>query len=375
MTAVVVTGRELHEAAAWASRVVPAKPTVPALGGLLLDAHDDQLRLTATDWDTWATITLPATVKDPGRLLLSARLLTDVAKLVARDVDVVLDDSAGEVQARSGRSQWSLPPLPVDDFPTPLGASPAVAEVDAEAFRTAIARVLPAVSPDRSIPFLASVRVEPGDPLKPNEPSKLLLVATDRYRLHVAEVLLLSGTAPEALVPPELLAAVARHNGAGPLELACEAGLFGVACDEFRLTGRQVDAEFPRWRPLLPPRTENHAVAEVAELLRVVDHVRVMAAPGDDDVVELTFADESIEASAFVGDRRARAEGPCTVHGDPLSATLRPQYVREALTALPASHVAVHVDRMRCLLLPCDPDGVVVDGVQVLVMGRKRPVR
>jgi DNA polymerase-3 subunit beta len=212
------------------------------------------------------------------------------------------------------------------------------------------------------------VRLEPCE-------AGLTIVATDKYRLHVAEVPLTSGEAPEVLVSPELLEAAARHGGDDTLALGAKGGMFGVSSDEFRLSGRQVDAEFPRWRPLMPTPGEDRAVIEVAELARVVDHVQVMAGPGDDDIVELRFAGDMVEASAFVTDRRARAEGTCTVHGAEMAVNLRPAYLRDALSALPSTHAAVHVEKSKCLLLPCSAAGEVVAGTSVLVMGRKRPVR
>lgn len=369
MTTIIVTGATLHEAAAWASKVVPPKPVTAVLGGLLLDARDDELVVTASDYETWATVTVPATVKEPGRLLLSARLLTDVAKQVNRDVDFVLDDSSGEVMARCGRSEWSLPPLPAEDFPSSPAALPTVAEVDAAEFRRAVARVLPAVSSDPTTPQLASVRLEPCD-------AGLALVATDRYRLHVAEVPIVSGEVPELLlVPPELLKAAAVHGGDDTLALTAKGGLFGVSSDEFRLSGRQIEASLPPWRQLLWTLTDHRVVVEAAELRRVVDHVQVMAGSGDANFVDLRFDGDSVEASADLTDRRARAEGTCDARGEAIEVRLTPGYLLDALAALPSTHAAVYVEKSKCLLLPCSATGEVAAGFSALVMGRKRPVR
>jgi DNA polymerase-3 subunit beta len=295
----------------------------------------------------------------------------EIARQVKRDVDLALDDASGEVQARCGKSEWTLPRLPVEDFPTSAAAPPQVAEVEARAFRGAVARVLPAAGSDPAVPSLCAVRLEPS----PN--GGLTLVATNRFRLHVAQLPIESGEAPEAMVPPDLLAAAARHGDDGSLALACRRGTFGVASDDFRLTGRQVDAQFPRWQPLIPERSEHRAVLEVAELSRVVDHVQVMAGQGDDDAVELRFDGDTVEATAFVtdADRRARAEGACDVRGEPMTVTLRPLYLRDALAALPADHASVQVVGAKCLLLPCTADGAVVDGTTTLVMGRKPRAR
>jgi hypothetical protein len=100
-----------------------------------------------------------------------------------------------------------------------------------------------------------------------------------------------------------------------------------------------------------------------------------MAGQGDDDAVELRFDGDAVEATAFVTDRRARAEGACDVRGESMTVTLRPLYLRDALATRPTDHASVQVVGAKCLLLPCTADGAVVDGTTTLVMGRKPRAR
>lgn len=366
MTSFVVTGAALHRAASWAARVAPNRPVVPVLAGLLIRVADGEATITATNYDTWARVTLPVIDKEPGTLLLSANLITAIAKTVNSDVDVLFDDRGGDVLARCGRTEWSLPKLPADDFPGPAAAGPATCTIDADTFRDAVARVVVAASKDVTIAGLTGIRLEPSDS------GRLVMAATDRFRLAAVEVPLLSGEAPTALVPAENLVTAARAPGDGPLELSMTGDLFGVRFGEHQLTGRQVAAEFPRWQGLVPAPREDRIVVAVEEVSRLIEHMQVLAPDGEDDATLMRFGDV-LDASIEVAGKRAHAIGECTVHGDLAEPeiTLRPAYMREALGAMGAATVSATIQRKMIALRPCTPDGDILDGYVHLVMGRR----
>jgi DNA polymerase III subunit beta len=361
MTTFAVTGADLHEAAAWASRIAPAKPSIALLGGLLLDAGDE-LTVTAFDFDTCGTATIAATVKEPGQLLVSARLLAAVAKTVARDVDVTVEESGGVAEVCCGRSEWSVPTMSAQEYPQlPVGVGP-VATVDAAALRGALARVLPAVS--REVGGLASLtglRVEPSD-------TGMALVATDRWRLAYADIPLISGTAPAALVPAGLLDSAARAMGSGEVSISCDANTFGLATESHRLIGRQVDAEFPRWRDLVPDPGENFAVVDVAELVRAVEQAQVMSEDAE-VAIELGFTEDAVSVAAHADGRRARAEAAVALTGDPAAVQVKPSYLLTALGAMGTSACVVHFYR-RFLVLSPKVDGSGTGQYRHLVMHR-----
>lgn len=362
MTTFVVTGSELHDAASWASRIVPAKPVLPLLGGLLLDATDE-LRMTGFDLDTCGTVTLPAVVKEPGRLLLSARLLAAVAKTVDRDVDVVIEEARGGVQVRCGRSEWTVPSMSAAEYPQLPVSAEATATVDADTLRRALARVLPASCREPSLANLAGARIEPGD-------DGMLLVATDRYRLAVAEVPLLSGESPSAHVPAELLEAAIRASGSGEVSISCTDQTFGLAADDYAIVGRQVAEEFPRWRQLLPDPGEQYAVVEVSELTRAIQQAQVMA-PDAEAAMQLQFDDDTVRVAAEDTDRRAHVEVAVEFHGEARDIGVKPAYLLAALAAMESPSCAIHLHRSLAVLTPLANDATAIPGYRQMVAFRK----
>ena len=107
----------LAEAVAWAARVIPGRPALPVLSGLLLEAGEEELRVAAFDYDVSARAEIEAEVAEPGRVLLPGRVLAEIVKsLPGRPVEIVT--TGAEAVLTCGTAEFGLLTMPVEDFPT-----------------------------------------------------------------------------------------------------------------------------------------------------------------------------------------------------------------------------------------------------------------
>jgi DNA polymerase III subunit beta len=333
----------LAEAAAWVARSLPARPPVPVLGGVLVEASSgsdgDGLLVSGFDYETSARVQLDATIGDPGRVLVSGRLLADITRaLPSKPVDVVVDGSRATITC--GNSRFSLPTMPVEDYPQ-LPAMPQVAgTVAAETLAQAVAQVAVAAGRDDTLPMLTGIRLE-------IEGSRLTLAATDRFRLAVRELEWapdgdMASASTAVLIPARTLAEVAKTLGsAGTISLALSAGdgMLGVTGGGRRATTRLLDAEFPRFRQLIPAEHTSAAVVDVAALVEAIKRVALVT----DRVaqVRMEFGEEGLRLAAGGDDvGSAEEELPCEFEGAPLVIAFNPGYLLDALGAL-------HTERAR----------------------------
>lgn len=105
----------LADAVAWVARVLPNRPAVPVLSGLLLEADDD-LVLSAFDYDVSARVSVEAVVAEPGRVLIPGRILAEITRSLPGDVVEVLT-SGSEAVLTCGSAEFGLLTMPVEDFP------------------------------------------------------------------------------------------------------------------------------------------------------------------------------------------------------------------------------------------------------------------
>jgi DNA polymerase-3 subunit beta len=329
----------LADAVAWAARSLPTRPTVPVLAGLLLTVTGDSLSISGFDLEASSEIDLEVAGAEPGQALVSGRLLADITKsLPPHPVDVAVDGA--RLSIACGASRFTLPGMPVEDYPK-LPVMPGTAgTVSAGAFAQAVAQVAVAAGRDDTLPMLTGVRLE-------IDGSQLTLAATDRYRLAVRELTWRpedpSSDSVQVLVPARTLADAAKSLGnCETLTVALSSsgtgegiiGFTGTASGRAsRTTTRLLDATFPPYRSLLPTVWASTAEITIAPLIEAVRRVALVAdrnAP-----VRLEFGDDAVTLSAG-GEDEGRAEEQLEVgySGEPITTAFNPQFLLDGLNSL-----------------------------------------
>src|SRR5947199_6293147 len=265
---------ELTQKLAVVSRGVSTRTAVQILGGILLNAEGGRLTLAATDMELSLRASLEARVEGEGAVVVPGRLLVELARLLP-DAEVSIEQRADEgiIQVASGAFESRLNRYTAEDFPRlPDAEGLERHAVDRDALLETIGRVGRSASRDESRPVLTGllVRLEPG---------KLVMAATDSYRLSVKETAL-EGTVPEleAIVPARAPAELARiGQGAEQIELGVHENQVGFGVDGIWLTTRRIDGQFPNYKQLIPESFEYEVPLPRDEVLDVVRRIAVMA--------------------------------------------------------------------------------------------------
>lgn len=333
---------DFADAVAWVARNLPTRPTVPVLAGVLLTGSDDGLTISGFDYEVSAEVRLAAEIASPGTVLVSGRLLSDITRaLPDKPVDVHVDGT--RVSLTCGSARFSLPTMAVEDYPTLPALPEETGALSADLFAEAISQVAVAAGRDDTLPMLTGIRVEISG-------ETVVLAATDRFRLAVRE-LTWSAASPDieaaVLVPAKTLAEAAKTGADGAeVRLSLGAGsavgkdgLLGISGDGKRSTTRLLDAEFPKFRQLLP--TEHTAVASigVAELTEAIKRVALVADRGAQ--VRMEFSDDVLRLSAGADDvGRAEEDLPVEFAGEPLTIAFNPIYLTDGLGSLHSEKVS-----------------------------------
>jgi DNA polymerase-3 subunit beta len=336
----------LADAVAWTARSIPTRPgTLPQLSGILVSTGTDGLQLSGFDYETSAQVTIPADVADEGQVLVSGRLLADIARaLPRRPVDVALDGA--KLSLTCGSSRFSLQTMPVEDYPA-LPEMPAViGTVDTNAFASAVAQAVTAAGRDDMLPVLTGVKLE-------IEGTTLSLLATDRFRLSLRELEwrpLQPDLSVSALVPARVLSDTAKSLSAdAELSIALGApgageGLIGfesvTAGSQRRTTTRLIEGAFPNVRQLFPNSSEISAQVEAATLMDSVKRVSLVA--GRNTPIRLGFTDGAVTLEAGNGEEAQASESlESTLVGDDISIGFNPAYLLDGLGAINGTHVHI----------------------------------
>src|ERR671932_704365 len=188
---------ELAQKLGTVARAVSTRASVQILSGVLLRAEGGRLHLAATDMELSLRSSLEAQVDGDGAIVVPGRLLVDLVRLLPES-EVVIEHRVDESVARvtSGASASTLHTYAAEDFPRlPDLDAVGTFTVDRESLLDTVSRVARSASRDESRPVLTGILVR-------FESGKLVMAATDSYRMSVKETQL-EGDAPEfeAIIP------------------------------------------------------------------------------------------------------------------------------------------------------------------------------
>ena len=329
------------EAVSFVVKLLPQRNPQPILAGVLIEASDAGLSLSAFDYEASARTTIEATVDSPGTILVHGRLLSDIAsRLPNAPVQIKVQEDGG-ILLSCGSARFTLSAMPVHEYPAIPEVVGESGVVPGDDFATAIAQVAFAASRDDVTPVLTGVQLEVSG-------NKLSLVATDRYRVALRDIPwdgAESGEATAALVPARTLQEVGKTFGhGGNISISFTGSgdreIVAFTAGNKTVTSLLIKGNFPPVRRLFPETTEHYAVINTAELSEAVRRVALVldrSAP-----LRFTFNDDGVTMDASGGDQ-ARASETVDAHllGDEVVLGLNPQYLLDALSAVKSEFVRI----------------------------------
>lgn len=329
------------EAVSFVVKLLPQRNPQPILAGVLIEASDAGLSLSAFDYEASARTTIEATVDAPGTILVHGRLLSDIAsRLPNAPVQIEVQEDGG-ILLSCGSARFTLSAMPVHEYPAIPEVVGESGVVPGDDFATAIAQVAFAASRDDVTPVLTGVQLEVSG-------NQLSLVATDRYRVALRDIPwdgADSGEAPAALVPARTLQEVGKTFGhGGNISISFTGSgdreIVAFTAGNKTVTSLLIKGNFPPVRRLFPETTEHYAVINTAELSEAVRRVALVldrSAP-----LRFTFNDDGVTMDASGGDQ-ARASETVDAHllGEEVVLGLNPQYLLDALSAVKSEFVRI----------------------------------
>ena len=257
----IVERDPLIDAVNWVARSLSSRPIQTALLGIKIEVSDG-ITLTGSDLETSTKAIIKADIQEKGTVLVPGRLLAEIARsLPVKPISFVLDGT--RVLVSAGSAKFTLPTLPVNEYPQ-LPALPNTAgEIDSDTFATAVNQVAIAAGRDDSLPTLTGVHIEINK-------NTITLAATDRYRLAVKEISWApkdSNIETQTLLRARTLSDAAKSlSGSAKVTFALSPNesnekLVGFISEEKTMTSRTLDGTFPPFRHLLPSEATAEATA------------------------------------------------------------------------------------------------------------------
>ena len=329
------------EAVSFAVKLLPQRTTLPILSGILIETTDAGLTLSSFDYEVSAQTEIAAQVDEPGKVLVSGRLLADIASRLP-NAPVTFATEEGRISVTCGSANFTLLSMPVEEYPTLPQISEQSGVLPAELFAAAVSQVAVAASRDDVTPVITGVQLEISE-------NSLSLIATDRYRVAVREIEWTGGESSKegvtALVPARTLTEIGKTFGhSGSISVAItstdERELIAFQADKKTVTSLLIKGNFPPVKRLFPEVVDNYAVINTGELIEAVRRVSLVLER--EAALRFSFSIEGLTLEA-IGSEQAQASETIDAFltGTDTVVSLKPAFLLDGLGAVHSEFVRI----------------------------------
>jgi len=326
-----VSKAALQQAVTQASRAVSGRAPMPVLSGLLLRADDKGLTITGYDLDTAIETRIPATIEEPGEMVVPAKQFGGIVKALGHS-EVVMSRQDNSLKIQADRARFTLQAMNAAEYPALPAAEGQFVILPHEEFRRCARKVSYAAEQVSGSRY-AVVNTIIAD-------GELTMVATDTFRLAARKTAAPHCEPIQVLLPVGFVAEIERLDGAVHLHLSDNH--VQVQSGDTRIIARLIEGEWPNWQAVLPTTCATWVTAERDALIGALQRASLMC---KDDLTAVTLKLDGGDliitaAQAEVGE--AREELTVQYGGDGmLDVAVRPKYLRDALAVMSGDEVRI----------------------------------
>ncbi len=318
-----------------ASRPIPARSTLPAIKGCLIEALSDRVIFSGTNLDWGVRVSAPAKVSSSGSLVVSAKLLSDIVRtLSAPEVTLSLDESAWALIVKSGTSEMVLNAVPADDFPIwPEPSNGQEITLDAHTFRDLVKVGATCAVTNPARPLWGACLLDLID-------NKVVLVSTDQFALSRAQTNI-AASESRAIVPANVLQDISRlkdTEDSEQIKLILSDSHLHFSSTNISCFTRLIEGQYYAYQQVIPKSCSSTAKVSTEAMISAASRASIVASEEDRAMrIILDNDSQAITVKAGSPEKGKMEESlPAQVEGENIEIWVQHRYVLQALSKIGA---------------------------------------
>ena len=328
-------------------RATVVKGLQPVLANLLIEAaSDNQVKLTATDFDLSVTTFINAQVEEEGKFTLPAKKLGEIiSRLQDELVKLELNGSVATITCK--KSKFDIIGISANEFPPVeenISEEDSI-EIESKPFIKAIRQVVSAAAGYETNNLLSGVVCEVNKNI-------LEMAATDGNRLaRVREVVKNNSTDSEKtfemLLSSRVLAElskIALLAESESIKICKEVKKIVITTDRTKIITRLMQGQFPKYNQLIPQTFPKEASMDKFSLISALERVAIMVNEKN-SIVKFEFADNQLKLSGDSPDAgNSQDIIDIKYSGEPLTIAFNYKFILEFLKIVEAEEIAIKLN-------------------------------
>ena len=320
--------------------VVTPKAALPILSNILIESQANSIRLTATDLDVGISCVIPVNIQEAGAITLPAKRFGDIVKELPESDVIFGVKKNNQVVIETESCQFKVMGLAREEFPKlPEFKDKEAIKIGQPVLQEMLKLTSFAVSFDETRYILNGIlfHISKGN---------LTLVATDGKRLAVAERKLQQGAEKDLsiIVPIKAIQELNRNlksEGELSLVLGNNQALFDLG--SVVVISRLIEGEFPDYRQVIPPVSENKMRIDRAQFLLATKRAALLSTPDYQAVKLELFKNKMVVSKSTPDIGESREEVAVEYAGKEIAIGFNPAYLTDVLKNLQDERVELEL--------------------------------
>ncbi len=331
----------LLECLAHFQSVVEKRNTIPILSNIKITALEGGLTLTATDLVMELSESLGASVKTVGGVTISSQLFFEIIRKAPDNAEVTLkvDQKTGSVFVLFGESKFSLPTLPVDDFPVMDAQKLEVSiELESDEFKNLIGNSKFCMGLDESRQYLNGIYLHSSE-------NAISTVATDGHRLAKCTINKSQIQSFEGIIIPKktvLEVSKIAEDFDEKVSLSFSKTRIRFIFGNLVIVSKLVNASFPDYESVIPKDNNQIMTVDCRSFSQTIDRVSTIS---DEKfrTVKFSISGNNCVVSSFGNDKSIGTENVnVDFQGSEISINFNAKYILDVLNIIKNGKVKFH---------------------------------
>lgn len=322
-----VNKSEINEAVSNIQRVVSSKSSIPALEGILMNTHEDQLILSANDLELGIRTNIPSQNDEDGSIVLNAKIFSDIVrKSPAAHITITVDEK-NNATIESGKSRFYIGGIDTEEFPELATVMDSVRfEMESSVLKSMIRQTLFAVAESDAKPIHQGCLFHFYD-------GKLDIVSVDGYRLAKRTEAVEISEPLSFVVPGKTLAEVNRLLKDTDMGISVYAGKRNImfSIENYTVVSSLLEGEFLNYQATIPSSHTTLVTVNTRAAIESVERVSLLITERLKSPLHCAFSDNRIGFQCTTTMGKASDMIEADVSGEDLEIGFNNRYLLDAL--------------------------------------------
>lgn len=316
-------------------KTAATKTTMPILEGVLIEAYNNQIKLTTNDLEMGCTHTMKCSVVEEGSTVVDIRMLNEIMRrLESEQITIESDDNLFVIKSVNGI--FKLAVMNPSEYPKlPIFTINNSIEIKQKNFKDMIRKVLFAVSTDENRPIYTGALLKVEDNI-------LTLVALDGFRLALKKYLNDKDINNfKAIIPGKVLSEILKilvDNDDEVLKIGTNRNQALFEVGNSVIVSRIIDGEFLNYNNIIPADRESRIRVKTKKLLDAFERVALFAKESSDkdkkSPVKMNISIDGLTLSCISQTGDAKESISAALEGKDLEIGFNPRYFIETLKVI-----------------------------------------